>query len=63
MTDPEDASQIVEIDRADVEELAPSQTSLMPKDLLSTLNKDEALDLLAYLMSRGNPRDRMFADR
>ena len=63
MTDPEDAGKIVEVDRADVDELVPSQTSLMPQDLLDTLNKDEVLDLLAYLMSRGNPQDRMFAER
>ncbi|HUG90833.1 MAG TPA: c-type cytochrome, partial [Planctomycetaceae bacterium] len=32
MTDAEDASKIVEVDRSDVDELVPSQTSLMPKD-------------------------------
>ena len=34
--------------------------SMMPKDLLKTLNEDEVRDLLAYLLSRGNPSDAMF---
>ena len=35
-------------------------TSLMPADLLNELNQDEVLDLMAYLLSRGNPNDPMF---
>ncbi len=58
--DPENATKTVEIKKADIEEQQASATSLMPKDLLKTLNEDEALDLLAYLMSRGNPGDAMF---
>ena len=58
--DPENATKTVEIKKADIDEQIPSMTSLMPKDLLKTLNEDEALDLLAYLMSRGNPGDAMF---
>jgi uncharacterized protein YdeI (YjbR/CyaY-like superfamily) len=38
----------------------PSQTSLMPDDLLSPLNQDEVLNLLAYVLSRGNQDDLMF---
>jgi putative heme-binding domain-containing protein len=58
--DAEDASKVVEIPRSEIERMEPSKVSLMPEDLLSTLNKDELLDLLAYLLSRGNPNDRMF---
>ncbi len=58
--DPENAAKTLEIKKADIEEQAPSMTSLMPKDLLKTLNETEVLDLLAYLMSRGNPGDAMF---
>ena len=58
--DPENATKTVEIKKADIEEQQASAVSLMPKDLLKTLNEDEALDLLAYLMSRGNPQDPMF---
>ncbi|MEK6258421.1 MAG: c-type cytochrome [Planctomycetota bacterium] len=58
--DPENATKTVEIKKDNIEEQQASTVSLMPKDLLKTLNEDEALDLLAYLMSRGNPGDPMF---
>jgi putative heme-binding domain-containing protein len=60
LIDPEDITKVVEINKSDVDDVAPSQLSLMPKDLLKSLNEDELLDLLAYLMSRGNPNDLMF---
>jgi putative heme-binding domain-containing protein len=60
LTDPEDATKVQELKKSDIEEMAPSTVSLMPKDLLKTLNKEEVLDLLAYLQSRGNPNDPMF---
>ena len=59
-TNAEDASQIAVVKREDVEEMTPSPTSLMPDKLLDTLNREEMLDLLAYLLSRGNPDDLMF---
>ena len=59
-TNAEDASQIAVVKRGEVEEMTPSPTSLMPDKLLDTLNRDEMLDLLAYLLSRGNPDDLMF---
>ena len=43
-----------------IDELRPSAVSIMPQDLLKQLNQDEVLDLLAYLLSRGNPQDTMF---
>ena len=58
--DPEIATKTVEIKKANIEEQQLSGTSLMPKDLLKTLNETEVLDLLAYLMSRGNANDAMF---
>lgn len=54
LTDPQDPSKIVEIAKADIETLEPSPLSLMPADLFDTLNKDEVLDLLAYVLSRGD---------
>ncbi len=62
LTDPFDASKTVEIRKSDVEEQQPAKVSLMPEGLLDTLNREEVLDLLAYLISRGNPEDRMFAE-
>lgn len=61
LTDPEDVNKVVEIPKDEVDEVTPSKVSLMPKDLLKTLNQQEVLDLLAYLQSRGNPNDTMFA--
>jgi hypothetical protein len=60
LTDPESSTKIVEIAVDDIEERQPSPVSIMPKDLLKTLNREEVLDLLAYLLSRGNPDDPMF---
>src|SRR5690606_5123821 len=45
--DPEDASKVVELNRDEIDEMKPSPVSLMPTDLLDTLNRDEVLDLLA----------------
>jgi len=60
LADPEDPSKLVTLRKADVEERRPAPQSLMPKDLLKPLNREEVLDLLAYLLSRGNHRDKMF---
>ena len=60
-TDPEDATKIVEIAKDNIESKAASRVSLMPDKLLDTLSEQEVLDLIAYLMSRGNPEDPMFA--
>ena len=62
LTDPEDINKVVEVPAEEVDEVTPSKVSLMPKDLLKTLNEEEVLDLLAYLLSRGNPNDAMFAE-
>jgi putative heme-binding domain-containing protein len=58
--DPEDSTKVVELKKKDVESVKPSAVSLMPQDLLKTLNENEVLDLLAYLLSRGDPGHPMF---
>ena len=45
----------LEID--EVEAVKPSPISQMPKGLIDRLNPEELRDLLAYLMSGGNPKD------
>jgi putative heme-binding domain-containing protein len=60
VTDPEDASKSVVIAKADIAQQKASPVSLMPKDLVNTLNEQEVLDLIAYLLSRGNPNDPVF---
>lgn len=57
---PEDATEVARIPKSEIESLEPSGKSLMPEKLLDTLNESEVLDLLAYLLSRGNPQDLMF---
>ena len=47
--------------RDDIEELKPATVSMMPKGLLDTLSEDEVLDLMAFLLSRGNRNDPMFS--
>jgi putative heme-binding domain-containing protein len=60
LTSPEDPTKIQEIMKSDIEEIQPSTVSIMPMDLLKPLNQDEVLDLLAYLLSRGEKGNAMF---
>ncbi|HEX3657072.1 MAG TPA: c-type cytochrome [Pirellulales bacterium] len=60
LTNPEDASKVDEIAKSDIEDIQPSPVSLMPANLINSLNKNEVLDLLAYLLSRGDPKGPMF---
>ncbi|MFO1095685.1 MAG: family 16 glycoside hydrolase [Planctomycetaceae bacterium] len=56
-----DPNAQVDVDRKFIEEMQPSTVSMMPKGLFNTLHADEILDLMAYLLSRGNAKDPMFA--
>ena len=60
LVDPEDSTKLVTVTNDDLESKQLSSVSLMPKDLLKQLNENEVLDLLAYLLSRGNAQDQMF---
>jgi putative heme-binding domain-containing protein len=55
-----DPNRMIRVRRDAIEEMRPSPVSLMPDGLLNTLQQDEVLDLLAYLLSRGNRDDAMF---
>ncbi|MDF1745430.1 MAG: c-type cytochrome [Gimesia sp.] len=44
----------------DVEEILPSSVSQMPKEMLNTLNGDEVRDLMAYLLSGGDPKSKIY---
>ncbi len=50
----------VRVDRHNIESMRISPISPMPTGLLNTLNQDEVLDLMAYLLSNGNPRHDVF---
>jgi putative heme-binding domain-containing protein len=58
--DPEDSSKVLELKKEDVADVKPSNISLMPEKLINGLNETEVLDLLAYLLSRGDPNHPMF---
>ena len=60
VVDPEDSSKVAEIPKDQVEAVKPSLVSLMPENLLGTLGENEVLDLMAYLLSRGDEKDQMF---
>ena len=44
----------------DVPEKIPSKLSSMPEDLLNGLNREQILDLLAYMQAGGNPTSPLF---
>lgn len=60
LIDPEDSTKVIELKKSDIEEMKPSPISLMPEGLLKQLNENETLDLLAYMLSRGDPNHPMF---
>jgi hypothetical protein len=43
--------------------MEPSKVSLMPPGLLNILSKDEIYDLLAYVLSGGDPKNAMFTKK
>lgn len=45
---------------SEIESIEPSKVSQMPEALLDPLSAEELSDLLAYLLSQGNPQDSMF---
>lgn len=50
----------VGIDRRKIESMTPSKVSPMPTGLIDTLKEEEVLDLMAYLLSRGDRQNKMF---
>jgi|GEM_PF-88043 len=55
-----DPGNMTNVDRKKIEEMFPSKSSMMPAGLLNTLHEEEILDLLAYLLSRGDPEHPYF---
>ena len=48
------------IDVADIEDRSKSPTSIMPKGLLDKLTREEILDLIAFVASKGDARAPLF---
>jgi putative heme-binding domain-containing protein len=59
-TDMLDPSRMIGIRRGDIEAMKTSPVSMMPEGLLNSLDRDEVLDLIAYLLSRGDREHPMF---
>ncbi|MBV8268156.1 MAG: hypothetical protein JO252_17665 [Planctomycetaceae bacterium] len=58
--DPLAKADPVALKRAEIVDRAKSKTSIMPRGLLDQLTREEVLDLLAYVVSRGDERDPCF---
>lgn len=50
----------LQIDRRSIDNRVVSRVSIMPSSLLNTLDKEQILDLLAYLLAGGNAKDEAF---
>ena len=55
-----DPNNFTNVSRKQVVKMEESKVSMMPVGLLYMLKEDDILDLLAYLLSKGNPDDVMF---
>jgi putative heme-binding domain-containing protein len=53
-------SEPVILNKSDLESRQKSPTSIMPKGLMDKLTKEEILDLLAYVIARGDPHHKLF---
>jgi hypothetical protein len=51
-TNPVNPREVIRVDRKNLASTTPSPVSAMPEGLLSTLTKDDVLDLLAYLLGK-----------
>lgn len=52
---------VATIDAQDILSQEPSPVSPMPEGLVDRFSREEILDLIAFLVSGGNPDDRLFA--
>lgn len=50
------------VKKSEIDEQAKSKISLMPKGLLDKLSREEVLDLIAYLVARGDRQNPIFAN-
>jgi putative heme-binding domain-containing protein len=60
-TDMLNPNGLVSVRRDNIESIGRSKVSTMPTGLLDVLRQDEILDLVAYLLSRGDRKSKMFA--
>jgi putative heme-binding domain-containing protein len=60
---PFDFSQLLKAPADEVEGIALSQLSMMPVGTIAGMNKDELMDLMAYLISGGDPKHKAFGKK
>jgi hypothetical protein len=60
MTNMLDPNGLVSVNAKKVESKEKSKVSMMPTGQLNTFKEDEILDLVAYLLSRGDRSHKMF---
>jgi putative heme-binding domain-containing protein len=60
MTDMLDPNKLTPVSNKKVESIETSKVSMMPTGLLDTFKEDEIVDLVAYLLSRGDRNHKMF---
>ena len=59
-TDMMNPSQNTKVDATKIKSIEPSPVSMMPPALVNTMTPDDILDLLAYLISGGDPDHELF---
>ena len=59
-TNPFDMNQVTKVPADQVQDITHSQVSLMPAELLGGMNRDELMDLMAFLLSGGNSQHKAF---
>src|SRR5207253_1054779 len=59
-TDMLDPNKLVNVNRNLIDKMGASKVSMMPEGLIDSLNREEILDLVAYLYSRGDRNHKMF---
>jgi putative heme-binding domain-containing protein len=60
MTNMFEPNNLTNVNRKRIENMETSKISMMPTGLLDTFKEDEILDLVAYLLSRGDRNNKMF---
>ena len=58
---PFDLNQVAKAPADKVESIELSRVSLMPPGMITGLNREELMDLIAYLLSGGNPQHKTFS--
>lgn len=61
-TDMMTPSKITHVNVKDIKSIDPSAFSMMPPGLVNTMTEDDILDLLAYLISGGDPEHELFTN-